>query len=553
MMRKGIFAVIAVLIVLAMVMTGCPAEPGKTGPKKTTVTLEPSTLTLEIKEKKQIKATTDPTESDGKNLPLTWASSDKTVVTVNQGGYVEGIKEGTATITATAEDGGEGKCEITVTKAITNENDIKKVGETLEQYNAKLVGVNHFGTDLGTTNTDGSYTFDGTAAAWGGGGAQYNFPEEKANDTWRLSDYDLVEVHLKTTNGSVQVKSAKSGNNLDLFQYPATSSNNYTLNDTGDGKATYKFVIVEAGTGIGFQRNTGGPATVAIEKVIFSKATMRTITFTGLENAKITQIDPIKIPDGRTVNFGTGNRINYAMPSTPKYNDGTKHFNGWKNTTDNTAFNAATAITKDLTLEVIWEAGAAPVVDMHLNLDPNTWGTLPPHPNIANPGTLQSGSPAWDHPTNYAIASYNASTKVLTLEYDGKNRQRALIPLSNEQIDEIIYTDESKITFRIDADIAIGTTGIIHQGEFRCHLGDPTLGTGWNGSSDGSAETPLRDHLIEVRDIKSRTKNLLGFFMIQAMYKNPTTSATNEQFGFAPVTLTIRSISIDIGDTSATP
>jgi uncharacterized repeat protein (TIGR02543 family) len=258
-------------------------------------------------------------------------------------------------------------------------------------------------------------------------------------------------------------------------------------------------------------------------------------------------ISPIKIPDGRTVNLGTGANTSYAMPTQPKWAGHT--FTGWHNTTDDKAFNPSEAVTKDLTLTAQWREGEPEPVDMSLDLDPASWGDIPPHPNTIKPDTLQSGG--WNHPTNYAEATYDDG--VLTLVFDGNNRQRAIIPLSEEQINEIITTDEREITFKIDADIAIGTTGIQHQAEFRCHLGDPTLGSGWNGSSDGSSEAPLSEHLVEVRGIKSRSANLLSFFMIQAMYKNPSTLSTTEQSGFATVTLTIRSISIEIGDTSTNP
>jgi hypothetical protein len=537
-MKKGIYVFLAVLTIFAMVMTGCADDSGKTTKPKTVVTLYPTTLTVEVNSGNQIIPTTDPADAVD---DLKWTSSNEAVATVTQGGWVIGVSAGMATITATAKDGGNATCAVTVIKAVSN--DVTVEGGTLVHNPAKLIEFSYFGSHLGTENSDGSYTFDGTAAQYNGGGAQYNFPTPKAEDTWSLSNYDLVEIFLKTTSGNVDVIVKKLGGNIDLMPYPS-GSQYPTLTSTGDGKFSYKAVIVEAGSGIGFQRNRNGPATVKIEKVVFSKGTMQTITFAG--GGATISIPPIKIPNGRTVNFGEGTSINYAMPSTPKWSGHT--FARWYNTTDSTNFNPSAAITKNITLTAQWTDGDPEAVDMHLNLDPASWGTLPPHPNIASPDTLQTNG--WSHPTNYAAASYDATTKVLTLTYDGKNRQRAIIPLSEEQINEIISTDEADVTFRIDADIVIDSTGIQHNAEFRCHLGDPTLGSGWNGSADGSSEDPLSEHLVEVRGIKSRTKNLLGYFMIQAMYKNPATGATNEQSGFAPVTLTIRSISIDIGNTT---
>jgi len=416
--------------------------------------------------------------------------------------------------------------------------DIEVEGNTLVHYAATLTGVNHFGNNLGTNNDDGSYTFDGTAAAWSGGGAQYTFPQPGADDAWNISDYQVVEVHLKVLEGSVTAAVKKYGNNIDLKPYPTDGSNSIAFNAaTNGGNFTYKTVIVEAGQGIGFQRNTGGPATVAIEKVIFSKVATHAITFDGGEYADMPEIYPIFVPTGRTVNFGGNVNGNYLMPVKPTWAGHT--FTEWK-TTAGAAFNLSAPITADVDLVAQWEDGDPEPVDMSLNLDPSSWGTLP-----AN-AALTAGS-GWTIPSAYATTSY--SNDELTITFSGDNRQRAIIPLSAEQINELMYTQQAGVTFRIVGTVSVGNAPtLIAADEFRCHLASPTATGNWNGTDTG-VETALENHLVEYRPFSTnKSAATLGYFVIQAMFKG-TEADANTQFGFQQVTLTIQSIAIEPGNT----
>lgn len=77
------------------------------------VTLDKTTATIEVEETLQLKATVLPMEAANKNV--VWTSSDATVATVVDG-LVTGLKEGTATITATSEEDNTklATCVITV-------------------------------------------------------------------------------------------------------------------------------------------------------------------------------------------------------------------------------------------------------------------------------------------------------------------------------------------------------------------------------------------------------------------------------------------------------
>jgi hypothetical protein len=552
MMKKGIYAILAAFTIFAMVMTGCP-DGGGGGSSKTKVTLNPATHEMKVGDYKQIIATTDPEkDSDGELLSdsLTWTSSDVTVATVSSSGFVRAYKEGNTTITATAKDGGNDTCAITVTKAITSESDVKVVGDTLEHYTAKLVGVTDFGNDLGTTNDDGSYTFDGTSADWSGGGAQYTFPKEKSSDTWKLSNYALVEIEFKITGGSVDVKSSKygqSGESADLMPYPSGSPNFNLSNTVNGGVYTFKTVIEDAGDGIGFQRKSGGPATVAIIKVIFSKLPVRTITFnTGGANLPIASIT---VYDGRKA----------ILPYRPKWEGHT--FLGWFDGT--TQINEETLITKDYNLIAKWNDTPYIPPVIKLTLDKTSWDTLPNVPSNWLVGSIT-------YPTNYAATDYDSTTHKLTITFDGSNRQRAIIPLSKDQIYELQDPDLSGVTFRIVGTVTRGEQGTltneqIAAGElgfagFRLHLIDPILKDGWAATQTG-LQTPLTgntnasdDHLVEYRAFNTdRSVSKLAYFAIQAMFRDNNNADGTKATGFPKVIIEVESITIDRNDTSSTP
>ncbi|WP_077369466.1 Ig-like domain-containing protein [Anaerosalibacter sp. Marseille-P3206] len=79
------------------------------------VSLDKSTLNLEIGKSENLTATVNP--SDATNQNITWSSSDEKVATVDESGKVTAIAAGTATITVTTEDGIKTTtCEVTVTE-----------------------------------------------------------------------------------------------------------------------------------------------------------------------------------------------------------------------------------------------------------------------------------------------------------------------------------------------------------------------------------------------------------------------------------------------------
>ena len=87
-------------------------QPAKT--PVTSVTLDKTSLTLDVGGSDTLTATVKP--DDATNKAVTWSTSNENVATVDQNGNVKAVGAGTATITAVASDG-SGKtatCEVTV-------------------------------------------------------------------------------------------------------------------------------------------------------------------------------------------------------------------------------------------------------------------------------------------------------------------------------------------------------------------------------------------------------------------------------------------------------
>lgn len=76
----------------------------------------------ELKEGSKVTLTATVHPENAKDKGITWSSSDKGVATV-AGGVVTAVKEGTATITATASNGKKAECKITVIKGQEQEGD----------------------------------------------------------------------------------------------------------------------------------------------------------------------------------------------------------------------------------------------------------------------------------------------------------------------------------------------------------------------------------------------------------------------------------------------
>ena len=127
--------------------------------KVTEITL--AALAIYAGESKAITATVKP--DDATNKALTWTSSDETVATVDATGKVTGVKTGSVTITATAQDGSgvSGSCTVTVlspVKKVTVEPANLTLGQNKSYTLKATVEVFGSGTDTGVTWTSSDTT-----------------------------------------------------------------------------------------------------------------------------------------------------------------------------------------------------------------------------------------------------------------------------------------------------------------------------------------------------------------------------------------------------------
>lgn len=97
----------------------------------TGVSLDKRSLSMKTGENQTLIATVSPDDATDKSL--VWTSSNEAVATVDENGFVTGIKEGTATITVTTADGSfTDSCEVTVSCAHTNKSEFVAVASTCE-------------------------------------------------------------------------------------------------------------------------------------------------------------------------------------------------------------------------------------------------------------------------------------------------------------------------------------------------------------------------------------------------------------------------------------
>ena len=110
---------------------------GKTVIKKnpvpvTGVSISKKATTILVEETESLTATVEPAEADNKTV--TWSSSDKKIVAVDQSGKITGNAVGTATITVTTEDGSyTDTCTVTVSP-----EPVPATGITLDRAEASL-------------------------------------------------------------------------------------------------------------------------------------------------------------------------------------------------------------------------------------------------------------------------------------------------------------------------------------------------------------------------------------------------------------------------------
>lgn len=135
--------------VLAAYNTALEAQAEAT--PATGVSVTPATATVRVGKTATIKAIVTPDDATDKTV--TWTSSDDTVATVDSNGVVTGVKEGTATITATTTDGGfTATCEVTVRKASSGSSSGGGGGSSVTKYTVAVANVKNGTVTVDKTN-----------------------------------------------------------------------------------------------------------------------------------------------------------------------------------------------------------------------------------------------------------------------------------------------------------------------------------------------------------------------------------------------------------------
>lgn len=108
------------------------SAPEKEMPKVEDITLDTTGTTLEKGETQKISVSFEP--ADAENQSIIWTSSDENVVTVNEDGVITTVGPGTATITATTEDG-----KISKTCVVEVPQNIAVTGIRLNKETATVI------------------------------------------------------------------------------------------------------------------------------------------------------------------------------------------------------------------------------------------------------------------------------------------------------------------------------------------------------------------------------------------------------------------------------
>ena len=175
----------------------------------TGVTVTPAEATVEERKTIQLTATVLPEDATNKNV--TWSSSDTTVATVDTNGKVKGVKEGTAVITVTTEDGSK-TATATIHVTPNTSTEIRYV-ITIDGYALST-----------EAETDYHPESNGTNKYYGFKGVAYNGEDPDDSITWYLEETD-GGYYIKSTDGRFLNATYQSGNPIIGHLY---------LNDTPD-------------------------------------------------------------------------------------------------------------------------------------------------------------------------------------------------------------------------------------------------------------------------------------------------------------------------------
>ncbi|MBR1922822.1 MAG: C10 family peptidase [Paludibacteraceae bacterium] len=180
----------------------------------TSVSVSPTSLTLKINEKQTLKATILPADATIRNA--TWTSSNPQVASVNSG-VVKGLKQGTATITATAENK-SATATITVTSEVAMSDAFVRVTDASELETDMEILIVNEENSVALSTTQGN--------------------NNRSEAAVTIND-DAIEI--EDDNTDVQIITLTAGNQTDTYGlevvsgylYAASSTKNYLRTQVG--------------------------------------------------------------------------------------------------------------------------------------------------------------------------------------------------------------------------------------------------------------------------------------------------------------------------------
>ena len=290
-LRRAAAVLLALLLMVPMTVPVRAADV-------TGVTLDKKTLSVEEGKSAALTAAVEPENAD--NRDVTWTSSDETVATVKDG-VVTGVKEGTATITVTADGGRTDTCEVTVTRAPVPVSGVTLDKKTLSIEEGESTKLTAAVEPENADNTAVSWSTSDEAVATVENGVVTGVKEGKATITVTTADGDKTDTcEVTVTRPPVPVTQVSLGVNAvqfnqldsrtreitaavtpsdaDYDRVAWSSLNTQVVTVTGEGTLGLRAILTATGPGETTIRATAGgrfaDCTVIVSGITLSRSSL---------------------------------------------------------------------------------------------------------------------------------------------------------------------------------------------------------------------------------------------------------------------------------------